>query len=56
MYDFNAYKNEIRDFYIDVEELPGPVITDCNQEELVKELKAIENNDAYFKNMVKKIY
>ena len=54
MYDFDAYKNEIRDFYIDVEELPGPVITDRNQEELVGELKAIENNDAYFKKYGKK--
>ena len=38
MYDYDAYKNEMRDFYFDIHMLPGPVVK--NQEEL---LKSIEN-------------
>lgn len=34
MADFNEYKNNLRDFYIDVNQLPGPVVD--NQEELFK--------------------
>lgn len=28
MYDFDAYKNEMRDFYFDIDELPGPIVKD----------------------------
>ena len=34
MADFNEYKNNLRDFYIDINQLPGPVVD--NQEELFK--------------------
>lgn len=36
MYDYEEYKNQVRDFYIDVSELPGPVIS--NQEELTEQI------------------
>lgn len=28
MYDFDSYKNEMRDFYLDIDELPGPIVKD----------------------------
>lgn len=28
MYDYEKYKNQLRDFYFDISELPGPVITE----------------------------
>lgn len=34
MYDYDAYKNEMRDFYFDIRILPGPVVK--TQEELLK--------------------
>ena len=49
MYDFDAYKNEMRDFYIDIDELPGPIIAKADEDELVKEIRAIEDTDAYFR-------
>lgn len=36
MYDLKEYQNEIRDFYIDLDELPGPIVTE--QEELIREI------------------
>lgn len=39
MYDYEEYKNQVRDFYIDVKELPGQVID--NHEELVEEIKKL---------------
>lgn len=36
MYDLEEYKNDIRDFYIDLEELPGPIVE--TQESLVEEI------------------
>ncbi len=39
MYDFDEYKNQVRDFYIDASELPGKVID--NQIELAKEIKKV---------------
>ena len=41
MYDYDTYKNEMRDFYFDVEDLPGPIIKE--EEQLLEELKQIEN-------------
>lgn len=41
MYDYEEYKNQVRDFYIGVDELPGPVIND--QEELTKEIKKLSS-------------
>jgi len=40
MYDFDEYKNNMRDFYFDLEILPGPIVKE--EEDLFKELK---NND-----------
>lgn len=37
MYDYDAYKNEMRDFYFDIHMLPGPVVK--TQEELLKNLE-----------------
>lgn len=49
MYDYEEYKNQVRDFYIDVNRLPGPVID--RQSELVKEIKKLssefEPDDSY---------
>lgn len=39
MSDYEVYKNELRDFYIDVEELPGPVAR--NQEEVFEQVKKL---------------
>ena len=36
MYDYDAYKNEMRDFYFDIHMLPGPVVK--TQEELLKNM------------------
>lgn len=36
MYDFDEYKNEMRDFYIDISELPGPIVR--RQQELMEEI------------------
>lgn len=44
MYDYEEYKNQVRDFYIDVCELPGPVIE--RQEELTKEILKLTSDFA----------
>ncbi|MCM1114051.1 MAG: CDP-glycerol glycerophosphotransferase family protein [Clostridium sp.] len=49
MYDFDAYKNEMRDFYINLDELPGPIITKDDEQELIYEIKAVEDREAYIK-------
>lgn len=41
MYDFKEYKNEMRDFYIDVAELPGPITE--TEKELVQEILSLDN-------------
>ncbi|MGX8680268.1 MAG: CDP-glycerol glycerophosphotransferase family protein, partial [bacterium] len=43
MYDLDEYKNDVRDFYIDLSTLPGPIT--MTQDDLVKEIK---NVDHYF--------
>ncbi|MBO4815558.1 MAG: CDP-glycerol glycerophosphotransferase family protein [Clostridia bacterium] len=45
MYDFEEYKNELRGFYIDLEELPGKIIKE--ESELIKEIKNISFNFKY---------
>lgn len=45
MYDFDAYKNEMRDFYFDIEELPGPIVK--NEDDLID---AINRLDSYQKD------
>ena len=41
MYDLEEYKNSIRDFYIKLEELPGPIVE--NDKELINNIKNIDN-------------
>ena len=41
MYDYEQYKHEMRDFYLDIHMLPGPVL--MNQEEVLKTLKNLPN-------------
>lgn len=43
MYDLDAYQHEIRDFYIDLKELPGPILQD--ERALIE---AIPRADAFF--------
>ena len=49
MYDLSDYKNNMRDFYIDLDELPGPIVEE--EEDLYKE---IANIDKYWKKYEKK--
>ena len=49
MYDFDDYQNNLRDFYISLDELPGPIAK--TQEELENNLK---NIDSIFINYKKK--
>ena len=41
MYDYESYKHELRDFYLDIHILPGPVVK--TQEELLKNIKNIHH-------------
>lgn len=41
MYDFDEYKNEMRDFYIDISELPGPIVK--TRQELTEEIFNIDS-------------
>ena len=43
MYDLEDYKTNLRDFYIDLSELPGPIAQ--TQEELIKEIEEIDQFD-----------
>ncbi len=46
MYDLEAYGSEIRGFYIDLDELPGPIVR--TEDELVKAIKNAQNyGDVY---------
>ncbi|MFR5876502.1 MAG: CDP-glycerol glycerophosphotransferase family protein [Eubacterium sp.] len=46
MYDFEEYKNNLRDFYIDLSELPGPIVK--TEEKLIEEIKDLNNyNEKY---------
>ena len=51
MYDFEAYKNEMRGFYIDLKELPGNIVR--TEEELIKDIKEVTNNFKYDKKYKK---
>ncbi len=42
MYDLDEYKNKLRDFYVDLNELPGPIIE--KEKELIKEIKNYDMN------------
>ncbi len=40
MYDYEEYKNQVRDMYFDIEELPGPIVS--NQDAFVESLGTYE--------------
>ena len=52
MYDYNNYKNNLRDFYIDLKELPGPILKKENT--LIKEIKNIDNYSKKYKEKYEK--
>lgn len=54
MYDLDEYANELRGFYLSLEELPGPVIRD--EDALVKEIRAADGRkaDEAYKNFVRR--
>ncbi|RDU22092.1 CDP-glycerol glycerophosphotransferase family protein [Anaerosacchariphilus polymeriproducens] len=45
MYDFEEYKNSVRDFYLNIENLPGDIVK--TEEELYHEIKRLENKFVY---------
>lgn len=51
MNDYDEYKNQVRDFYLEVDQLPGPIVE--NQEDLVEEIKKLSSDfkpdDSYIK-------
>ena len=52
MYDLEEYKNNIRDFYIELNELPGPIVE--NEKDLIKNIRGINDiakkyHDTYIK-------
>lgn len=52
MYDLQEYKNNIRDFYIDLNELPGPVVE--NEKDLIKNIRNIDNISKEYHDIYKK--
>ncbi len=52
MYDLDLYKGKLRDFYIDLKELPGPITQ--TQEELEDALEGLEENFNKYKEKYKK--
>lgn len=54
MYDLDEYANELRGFYLSLEELPGPVVRD--EDALVKEIRAADGRkaDEAYKNFVRR--
>ena len=49
MYDLEAYGNEIRGFYIDLDELPGPIVQ--TEDELIKAINNAETDRSSMKNI-----
>ena len=45
MYDFELYKNEMRGFYIDMDELPGPIVQD--EGSLIEQIKKLSGSFTY---------
>lgn len=45
MYDLEAYGNEIRGFYINLDELPGPIVK--TEDELIKAIKNAQTDRSY---------
>lgn len=52
MYDLDSYKNNLRDFYMDLDELPGPIAK--TQEELEHNLENIEEISKEYKEKYEK--
>lgn len=52
MYDYDDYKDNLRDFYISLDELPGPITQ--TQEELEKCLENIEHQSKKYKDKYEK--
>ena len=52
MYDFDDYKNNLRDFYISLDELPGPITK--TQKELEKYISNIDKSNSEYKTKYKK--
>ena len=52
MYDLDSYKNNLRDFYMDLDELPGPIAK--TQEELEHNLENIEEISKQYKEKYEK--
>lgn len=48
MYDLEEYKHNLRDFYIDIDELPGPIVE--KERDLIKQLKNIQGMEAVYKD------
>lgn len=54
-YDFEKYKNELRGFYINMEEdLPGPIL--YTTDEVIKSIKNIENVSKEFNGKYERFY
>jgi len=51
MYDLEEYKGKLRDFYFDLEELPGPIVQ--TQEELENEILNIDKYEGKYKEKYK---
>ena len=51
MYDFEEYKNKMRDFYLSIDELPGPIVKD--QKMLTNEINKLVNNFVYDEKYLK---
>ena len=47
MYDLEDYRDNIRGFYLDLEELPGKILK--TESELIQEIKTISNQFEYTK-------
>ena len=52
MYDIDDYKGNLRDFYLDLDELPGPIAK--TQDELEKNLENIDEISEKYKEKYKK--
>lgn len=52
MYDFDDYKNNLRDFYISLDELPGPIVK--TQAELEKCISNVDKSITEFKDTYQK--
>lgn len=51
MYDYDEYKNKMRDFYFSVEELPGPIVEE--EDILLKKIKGISEIQEEYKEKYK---